>query len=48
VVRLLVESGADVQQLTASGLTPLRVAEAGGHAEIADFLQNRDATEPLP
>jgi ankyrin repeat protein len=39
VVRLLVESGADPQQLTANGLTALSIAEAGGHAEIADFLR---------
>jgi ankyrin repeat protein len=32
------ESGADPQQLTASGLTPLHIAEAAGHAEIADLL----------
>jgi ankyrin repeat protein len=44
VVQLLVQSGADREQLTRSGLTALNIAEAGGHAEIADFL--RQFTEP--
>jgi hypothetical protein len=44
VVKQLVASGADPKQLTASGLTAHRIAEAGGHAEIAEFL--RDQTTP--
>jgi len=38
-VRRLVEAGADTQLLTANGLTALAVAEAAGHAEIANFLR---------
>jgi hypothetical protein len=33
------ESGANREQLTASGLTALNIAEAGGHTEITDFLR---------
>jgi ankyrin repeat protein len=38
IVRLLIESGADKQQITVSGLTASRVAEAAGHAEIVEYL----------
>ena len=39
VVRLLVESGADKERVTANGLTALRVADAAGHPEIVEFLR---------
>jgi len=41
VVRALVASGAAVEQLTASGLTPLSMAEAAGYTDIVDFLNSR-------
>jgi len=47
VARLLVESGADVERVTANGLTALRVAEAAGHKEIAEFLQPGSADGSL-
>ena len=37
----------DVERVTANGLTALRVAEAAGHKEIAEFLLARSADGSL-
>ena len=38
VVRLLIEKGADKHRATHSGVTPLAVASAKGHLEMARLL----------
>jgi len=43
-VRLLVESGADVELLTSGGLTALQVAEGSDYTEIAEFLKRGTAS----
>ena len=45
VVRLLVESGADIERTTQSGATALDVASARGHGQLVGFLASL-AKEP--
>ena len=44
VVRCLLEHGADIDKATSAGTTPLVVAEAAGHAEVAAYLRAAGAT----
>ena len=46
VVRLLVESGADIERTTQSGATALDVASARGHGQLVGFLASLEAKEP--
>ena len=39
MVWCLVEHGADIDKPTSAGTTPLMVAEAAGHAEVAAYLR---------
>ena len=48
IEEVTVDAYNDSEQLTASGLTALRIAEAGGYAEIAGFLAEPRSTEPRP
>ena len=40
VVRFLVESGANKDQGTTDGATPLHAAAEGGHMEVVRFLES--------
>ena len=46
VVRLLVESGADIERTTQSGATAFDVASARGHGQLVGFLASLEAKEP--
>lgn len=42
-VAFLVEGGADVNRITLAGRNPVEMAEALGHAEVAEFLRSKGA-----
>ena len=46
MVQYLVTAGADINQATEGGFTPLRIARGRGHTEIARVLEEAGATLP--
>jgi len=45
IVRLMVENGADVNQIDARLMTPLQVAEKSGKSEMVELLKELGATK---
>jgi len=45
IVQYLVEQGADIDKATSAGTTPLMIAEAAGHVEVAAYLRAAGAIE---